>query len=167
MRATTAGRLGAAALFAGLLLPGAAAADQVRIRIELVTPEGIAATIGTVRATDGAQGVTLTPLLKSLAPGPHALGIYEHGECGPGTIDGKRVAGGAAGGSFVPEATVLPGAAAAQHHAVQALVLTVDKDGIARAPVTVRDVKLMALPGRALVIAASDGGERQACGVIP
>ena len=148
-----------------------AAADETRIRIMLVTPEGLGATIGTMRASDGAQGVRLIPLLKSLAPGPHAAMIYANGSCEPAETDGKKIAAGAAGGAFVATQSDRSGEAADKPPPrLRPFVLSVDGDGIARAATTIPDVKLETIKGRTIVIedgAASEGGLHAACGVIP
>jgi superoxide dismutase, Cu-Zn family len=180
MRATAAEWVGAAVLLAALVFAGRVSADQARIRITLVTPVGIGATIGTVRAADTGEGLRLTPLLKGLAPGPHALSIHANGDCGPAEINGKKVAGGAAGGTFAPTKAERPGKAPGTDvSSAPSLVLTVDKDGIARTAVTAPGLRLEELKGRAIVIeggapsetdkatAAGEAGMRVACGVIP
>ncbi|MGO8867834.1 MAG: superoxide dismutase family protein [Alphaproteobacteria bacterium] len=180
MRATAVASVGAVVLVAALVFAGRVSADEARIRITLVTPVGIGATIGTIRADDSGGGVRLTPLLKGLAPGPHAISIHANGDCGPAEINGTKVAGGAAGGIFVPTKAEQPGKAPATDvSAVPSLVLTVDKDGIARRAVTAPGLRLEELQGRAIVIeggapsepdkakAAGEAGVRVACGVIP
>src|SRR5208282_5555988 len=67
---------------------GSALAEQERVRMTLITPDGIGATIGTIHVVDTKQGLRLTPLLKSLDPGAHDIGIQENGDCGPGPLDG-------------------------------------------------------------------------------
>jgi len=180
MRATSVASVGAVVLLAALVFAGRVSADEARIRITLVTPEAIGATIGTVRAADTGGGLRLTPLLKGLAPGPHAISIHANGDCGPAEINGKKVAGGAAGGIFTPTKAEQPGKAPGTDvSAAPSLVLTADKDGIARTALTAPGLRLEELKGRAIVIeggapsgtdkakAADEAGVRVACGVIP
>ncbi|MFI5022704.1 MAG: superoxide dismutase family protein [Alphaproteobacteria bacterium] len=179
MRATATECVRATVLLAALVFAGRASADEARIRITLVTPVGIGATIGTVRAADTGQGLQLTPLLKGLAPGPHAISIHANGDCGPAEINGNKVAGGAAGGTFTPTKVDRPGKAPGTDvSAALSLVLTVDKDGIARTAVTAPGLRLEEFKGRAIVIeggapsetdkaTAGEAGMRVACGVIP
>jgi len=154
-------------------------ADQTRIRVTLITPDGIGATIGTIRAVDTKQGLRLTPLLKSLSPGEHGIQIHENGDCGPGEISGTMAAGGAAGGHFDPDHTGGHEGATGTGHLGDLPLLTVGADGIARTPITALRLKLGQIKGRTIVIHAggdnySDqpeplggGGARVACGVIP
>jgi superoxide dismutase, Cu-Zn family len=148
-----------------------AAADETRIRIMLVTPDGLGATIGTMRASDGAQGVRLIPLLKSLAPGPHAAMIHANGSCEPAEINGTKIAAGAAGDAFATTKSERSGEAAGKPSPrLRPFVLSVDNDGIARVATTILEVKLEMIKGRTIVIedgAASEGGRHVACGVIP
>ena len=161
-----------------LLNAGTAFADQARIRMTLITSEGIGATIGTIQAVDTKQGLRLTPLLKSLSPGAHGIHIHEKGDCEPGKIGGTTVAGGAAGGHFDPDNTGKHEGPTGMGHLGDLPVLTVGADGIARTPITAPRLKLAQIKGRAIVIHAggdnySDqpeplggGGMRVACGVI-
>jgi Cu-Zn family superoxide dismutase len=137
----------------------------------LVTPEGLGATIGTMRASDGAQGVRLIPLLKSLAPGPHAVMIHANGSCEPALSAGKKIAAGAAGEAFVVTKSERAGEAADKPPPrLRPFMLSVGSDGIARTATTILDVRLEMIKGRSIVIedgAASEGGIHVACGVIP
>ncbi len=167
MRALTAALVPAAALSAALLLGSAAAADEARVRINLLTQDGLGPGIGTVLAADSGEDLKLSPLLRSLPSGSHVIGIYEHGDCAPGVLDGNKVAGGAAGSTFVPPPAAASKGGAAARGAVEPVALAVGNDGIARTTATIPNLKLAEIKGRALVVAKSRGGERQACGVIP
>jgi superoxide dismutase, Cu-Zn family len=156
---------------------GSALAEQARVRMTLITSDGIGATIGTIRVVDTKQGLRLTPLLKSLDPGAHDIRIHENGDCGPGPIDGANAAGGASGPSFDPNRAAKPAGTVDTGRYGGLPPLSVGNDGIARRPVTAENLKLAQIKGRAVVIyaeggAKSDppapgGGLRVACGVIP
>jgi superoxide dismutase, Cu-Zn family len=155
---------------------GSALAEQERVRITLITSDGIGATIGTIHVVDTKQGLRLTPLLKSLDPGTHDIGIQENGDCGPGPIDGTNAAGGAAGRNFDANQTTKPEGAPDTARHGELPPLTVGNDGIARTPITVENLKLAQIRGRAVVIYAEggakpgspapSGGTRVACGVV-
>lgn len=165
-------------ILAAVLVAGPVRADQTRIRVNLVTPDGIGAAIGTIRAVDTKLGLRLTPLLKSLAPGPHGLHVHENGDCNAAEIGGRKLAAGAAGGHFDPAQSRLHQGPEGKGHLGDLPVLAVDKDGIARTAVTAPRLKLAEIKGRAIVIHAggdnySDqpeplggGGARVACGTI-
>ncbi len=170
MRSVAAALAGAA-----LIAAGTARADQTRIRMNLLTADGVGAAIGTIHAADTKQGLRLTPLLKGLAPGPHGMDLHEHGDCGSGEAAGKKVPGLAAGGRFDPDKTG-PGGGGLLGDLP---TLVVDPDGIARRPVAAPRLKLAQIKGRSIVIhagaendvdqPASVGGDgaRVACGVVP
>lgn len=169
-----------AAALAGavLITAGAARADQTRIRMNLLTADGVGAAIGTIHAADTKQGLRLTPLLKGLSPGPHGMQVHENGDCGAGEAAGKKVPGLAAGGRFDPDKADGKGAPAAAGQPGDVPVLVVDQDGIARRPVTAPRLKLGQIKGRSIVIQAGNeneadqpappgDGARVACGIIP
>jgi Cu-Zn family superoxide dismutase len=128
-----------------LFIAGAGArADESRVRINLLSAKGVGATIGTIVALDTRQGVKLTPLLKSLEPGQLRVLIRDKAECSPGKGDNS-------GNSAPPQ------------------FVRVEKDGIARASVTLPGLKLAEIAGHAIVLYAEDKGAigaRVACGVI-
>ena len=146
-----------------------AAADETRIRMMLVTPDGVGPTIGTMRAGDGGDGLRLAPLFKDLAPGAHAAAIHANGDCGPAEKDGRKIAAGAAGDPFQPTKADLSGPAADKPPPVlRPFVLAVGADGIARTVVTVPQAKLAMIRGRSIVVEEGPaGGAAVACGVIP
>lgn len=172
-------RIAAALAGAALLGAGTAQADQARIRVNLLTPDGTGAAIGTMHAADTGQGLRLTPLLKGLAPGPHGMHVHENGDCGAGETDGKKVPGLAAGGYLDPEKSGRNEGPLGSGHLGDLPVLVVDQDGIARRPVLAPRLKLAQVKGRSIVIDAGGddyadqpaplggGGARVACGIIP
>ncbi len=174
MRSVAAALVGAA-----LLAAGTARADQTRIRMYLLSADGVGAAIGTIRAADSQQGLRLTPLLKGLAPGPHGMDVHENGDCGASEATGKKVPGLAAGGRFAPDKTARQTGAEGGGLLGGLPALIVDPDGIARRPVAAPRIKLAQIKGRSIVIhagaendldqAASAGGDgaRVACGVVP
>lgn len=174
MRSVAAALAGAA-----LLAAGTARADQTRIRMYLLTADGVGAAIGTIHAADSTQGLRLTPLLKGLAPGPHGMDLHGHGDCGAGEAAGKKVPGLAAGGSFGPGKTTAQTGPEGSGLLGDLPALVVDPDGIARRPAVAARLKLAQIKGRSIVIhagaendvdqPASAGGDgaRVACGVVP
>ena len=149
---------------------GPAAADDARIRIVQVMPEGLGPTLGTIHAIDGAEGVRLSPLFKGLAPGAHSAAIHANADCGPAELGGRKLAAGAAGAVFVPTKENLPDKDRDKPPPkLKPFVLTVGADGIARTSVTIPAVKLALLAKRSIVIeegADGAGGAAVACGVI-
>lgn len=171
-----------AAALAGvaLLAAGTARADQTRIRMYLLTADGVGAAIGTIHAADTKQGLRLTPLLKGLAPGPHGMDLHEHGDCGAGEAAGRKVPGLAAGGRFDPDKTARQTGPEGSGLLGDLPALVVDPDGIARRPVAAPRLKLAQIKGRSIIIhagaendvdqpasAGGGGGARVACGVVP
>ena len=174
MRSVAAALVGSA-----LLAAGTARADQARIRMYLLSADGVSAAIGTIHAADSQQGLRLTPLLKGLAPGSHGMDLHENGDCGAGEAAGKKVPGLAAGGPFAPGKTGRQTGAEGGSLFGGLPALIVDPDGIARRPVAAPRLKLAQIKGRSIVIhagaeneldqAASAGGDgaRVACGIVP
>jgi Cu-Zn family superoxide dismutase len=161
-------------LLAALMAASLAWGDQARLPVWQITPEGVGETIGTIRLVDTKGGLRLTPLLKGLAPGEHAIAFHANGECGPGMAGGRKLAGLAAGGRFDPSKAVKQDGTPIAPQASPALPpLPVEKDGIARRVVAIAGLKLEAVMGRSLVIYAGDGrggeaqdGARIACAII-
>ena len=69
------------ALFIVMFFAGYALADEMLIKVNLVTEQGIGKNIGTVTATDSQYGLVLTPQLSDLSPGKHE-GPYGKGHLG-------------------------------------------------------------------------------------
>jgi Cu-Zn family superoxide dismutase len=166
------------AVLAGSLLAGCAVAPDVVIRMNLVDDKRVGREIGTVTASDTAQGLRLTPNLGGLTPGAHGFHVHTNPDCGAGIKDGKVVPGLAAGGHFDPEKTDKHEGPKGKGHLGDLPVLMADASGDAKTPVVAPRLKLADLLGRSLMIHAegdnySDapkplggGGARVACGVI-
>lgn len=164
-----------------MLLPvlPALAAEQVVVRINLVSETGIGASIGTVTLSDTPAGLNLALDLKGLPPGTHGFHVHEKPDCGAMVKDGKPVAGLAAGGHYDPHKAGKHEGHSGQGHLGDLPALTVDGSGKATTAVTAPRLKLADVKGRSLMVHAggdtySDtpaplggGGARIACGVIP
>ena len=154
-------------------------ADTVRVNVMSISADGVGESVGTVTATDGENGLTLTPDLKGLPAGEHGFHIHTNPSCDPAEKDGSMVAGLSAGGHYDPGATgVHKGPMAEGGHLGDLPKLVVADDGTATMPVTAKRLTVADIRGRALMIHAhgdnySDdpkplggGGARIACGVI-
>lgn len=154
-------------------------AEAKTVTMNLISPEGIGAPIGTITLEDSAGGLVLKPQLKGLPPGEHGFHLHAKASCAPGMQDGKMAAGLGAGGHFDPAGTKKHlGPDAMGGHQGDLPVLEVATDGTAGGSLLAPHLKLADLPGHALMIHAggdnySDqpkplggGGARIACGVV-
>ena len=161
-----------------LVLAGSASAGQVVVQMNLISDQGVGASIGTVTLTDTPQGLKLAPSLSGLTPGSHGFHVHEKPECAAGLKDGKPAAGLAAGGHYDPATAGKHEGPAGKGHLGDLPVLTVGADGKATEAVVAPRLKTGDVIGRSLMIHAggdnySDvpdklggGGGRIACGVI-
>jgi Cu-Zn family superoxide dismutase len=144
-----------------------------------ISADGVGESVGTVTATDGENGLTLTPDLAGLPSGEHGFHIHQNPSCDPAEKDGSMIAGLTAGGHYDPESTsVHKGPKAEGGHLGDLPRLIVADDGTATTPVVAPRLTVADIKGRALMIHAhgdnySDdpkplggGGARIACGVI-
>lgn len=159
---------------------GLAVAAGLTATMQLTTPEGPGATIGTVTITESTGGAVLTADLTGLPPGEHGFHVHGTGDCGPShNAEGQVVAAGAAGGHWDPAGTKAHHGPTGDGHLGDLPVLVVAADGSAKGSVTApRITDVAQLRGLALMIHAggdnySDqpaplggGGPRIACGVI-
>jgi superoxide dismutase, Cu-Zn family len=107
--------------------------------VNLISPAGIGASIGTISFTDTTGGLFIRPKLSGLPPGDHGFHIHEKGDCGPGMNQGKPAAGFAAGGHYDPAHTKKHlGPLSTAGHRGDLPVLVVDSRGNATQPVTAR-----------------------------
>src|SRR5664280_143012 len=90
------------ALFIVMFFAGYVLADEILIKVNLVTEQGIGKNIGTVTATDSQYGLILTPQLSDLSPGMHGFHVHQNADCNHAMKDGKHVAALAAGGHYDP-----------------------------------------------------------------
>lgn len=157
---------------------GILAAEEVTVKINLVSTEGIGKEIGTITATDTEYGLLLKPQLTGLPPGLHGFHLHENPSCEPAKKDDKVVAAQAAGSHFDPSKSGKHEGPYQAGHLGDIPPLNVDKDGKASLPVLAPRLKVSQLKGRSLMIhaggdnysdqpeALGGGGGRIACGVI-
>lgn len=171
-------------LAAALMLAAPARAQEAVVEMHLITPQGVGQSIGTIQATDTADGLLLKlDLAAELPPGAHGFHVHESPSCEPGMKESEPVAGLAAGGHYDPEGTgrhMGPGGAGHLGD-LPVVYVEVDEDGALalRRPVVAPRLELSDIRGRALVIHAQGdnyrdepeplggSGARIACGVVP
>jgi Cu-Zn family superoxide dismutase len=166
------------ALFIVMFFAGYVLADEILIKVNLVTEQGIGKNIGTVTATDSQYGLILTPQLSDLSPGMHGFHVHQNADCNHAMKDGKHVAALAAGGHYDPLKTGKHEGPFGKGHLGDLPALYVGADGNSTMPVVSPRLKVSDLKARSLMIhAGSDnysdypeplggGGARVACGVI-
>ena len=165
---------------AGLVLLGSPAlAADLRAEMQLATPNGPEAGVGTVTVVGSPGGAQFKTDLHGLPPGPHGFHVHENGNCAASNANGQVTPAGAAGGHFDPAHTGHHEGPTKDGHLGDLPVLTVGQNGTAQETLTAPHIKdAQALKGHALMIHAggdnySDqpqplggGGGRIACGVI-
>ncbi|WP_202304450.1 superoxide dismutase [Cu-Zn] SodC [Dryocola clanedunensis] len=162
-----------------MLTCGAAQAASEKVEMNLVTPQGIGQSLGSVTINETDKGLEFAPDLRTLPPGEHGFHVHAKGTCEPAMKEGKPSAAEAAGGHLDPENTGQHMGPEGVGHLGDLPVLVVNNDGKATEPVTApRLKKLDDVKGKALMIHVdgdnmSDrpkplggGGARYACGVI-
>jgi Cu-Zn family superoxide dismutase len=162
-----------------IMIFGTAHAEDLQVKMHLLTQEGLGDTIGTVTISETEYGLAFTPQLERLSSGLHGFHVHQNPSCLPAEKDGKMVPGLAAGGHYDPVEGGMHGAPYGKGHLGDLPALYVDEKGAATSPVLAPRLKKLAdVRGRALVIHAggdnySDvpaklggGGARMACGVI-
>ncbi|MGA9110035.1 MAG: superoxide dismutase [Cu-Zn] SodC [Smithella sp.] len=166
------------ALFIVMSFAGYALADEMVIKVHLVSDQGIGKSIGTITATDSKYGLILTPQLSDLPPGIHGFHVHQNPDCNHAMKDGKHVPALAAGGHYDPLKTGKHEGPYGKGHLGDLPALYAGADGKATLPVAAPRLKVSDLKGRSLMIHAggdnySDspevlggGGARIACGVI-
>ena len=161
-----------------LLFAGNVFAEDVTIKVSLVSDQGVGKEIGTILASDSKYGLVLTPQLTDLAPGLHGFHVHDKPDCSHAMKDGKAVPALAAGGHYDPAGTGKHEGPFGNGHLGDLPALYVGADGKATLPVLAPRLKAADLNGRSLMIHAggdnySDtpaplggGGARAACGVV-
>jgi len=161
-----------------LLFAGYVFAEDVTIKVSLVSDQGVGKEIGTIMASDSKYGLVLTPQLTDLAPGLHGFHVHDKPDCSHAMKDGKAVPALAAGGHYDPAGTGKHEGPFGNGHLGDLPALYVGADGKATLPVLAPRLKAADLNGRSLMIHAggdnySDtpaplggGGARAACGVV-
>ncbi|HYE37707.1 superoxide dismutase family protein [Methylocaldum sp.] len=165
-------RFGLVAAGAAMLFGFSVHAEEIRVEINKINETGIAEPVGVIVAAETAAGLTLTPDLKGLPPGPHGFHVHEFPDCGAKEKDGKPVAGLAAGNHFDPKNTGKHAGPAGDGHVGDLPVLSVAPDGTAKEAVIAKRLRVADLRGHSLMIHAENdnyadkpGGARIACGV--
>jgi superoxide dismutase, Cu-Zn family len=166
-------------LAAAALAPVPALAATVRTVLQLATPAGSGAEVGSVTITDSAEGARIVLDLHGLPPGERGFHVHEHGSCAPSKgPDGKPVPAGAAGGHYDPAGTGRHMGPEGQGHLGDLPRVEVAADGTARENLTAPRIKeVSALKGRALMLHVGGdtysepppnggGGDRLACGIL-
>jgi Cu-Zn family superoxide dismutase len=162
----------------GLVTTPALASEEKTVDVRAISENGIGDSIGHVLLRDSENGLVITPSLKKLAPGAHGFHIHQKPSCETEEKDGKKVAGGAAGGHYDPGSSGKHEGPEGHGHHGDLPALLVNDAGVASQPMVAPRLKLADVKGRALMIHAggdnySDqpkplggGGARVACGVI-
>jgi Cu-Zn family superoxide dismutase len=160
-----------------LLFAGFVYAEEIIVKVNLVSDQGVGKEIGTVSASDGKYGLVLTPQLSELTPGLHGFHVHDKPDCSHAMKDGKAVPALAAGGHFDPAATGKHEGPYGNGHLGDLPALYVSADGKATLPVVAPRLKVADIKGRSLMIHAGDdnysdtpaplggGGARVACGI--
>ena len=155
-------------------------APSIDIAVHRISADGIGDVIGTIKVRPMPHGVKLTPNLKGLSTGLHAMHIHENPDCRSGMKGSKNISGLAAGGHFDPA-----GGGGAHGHggghghkpAGDLPQLKVDTKGLATKAIEVKSLTMHQLMGRSIIIhshaemprdpaKANGGGERIACGIV-
>lgn len=147
------------------------------VDLNKISSDGIGAKIGSIEISEKGAGVSFKVALSGLAPGKHGFHVHETGSCEPGTKDGKRQAGIAAGDHFDPDKTKSHSGPHGKGHKGDLPLIQADNDKVEQTVVAPR-LKLADIRGRALVIheggdnysdqPENGGGQgRIACAVIP
>jgi len=162
-----------------LLFAGYVFAEDVIVKVSLVTEQGIGNEIGTITASDSKYGLILTPQLTDLAPGLHGFHVHDKPDCSHAMKgDGKAVPALAAGGHYDPANAGKHEGPYGNGHLGDLPALYVSADGKATLPVLAPRLKAADIKGRSLMIHVGGdnyadtpaplggGGVRAACGVV-
>lgn len=162
---------------AAALAAGAAFADY-KVEVNRIDLKGVGEAIGTVTIAPAAGGgVTFTPDLKGLPPGPHGFHVHQFANCGAKEKDGKMEPGEMAGPHYDPDKTGTHTGPTGTGHKGDLPLLMVGADGTAKQAVTAKRLKIEELGNKSIVIhqggdtyseppPSGGGGTRIACGLI-
>lgn len=157
---------------------GAAAAAELVVPINKVTPQGVGEKLGTATISDKpGGGLEFNVNVTGIPAGEHGFHLHTTGSCDPQDKDGKPQAGLAAGPHFDPAATKTHRGPMGTGHKGDLPFLTATDQGI-KMVVTAPHLAMSDVEGRALVIHAggdnytdhpeNGGGKgRIACGIVP
>ena len=161
-----------------VLAAGTLYAEELVVKVNLLTDQGAGKGIGTITAKDTQFGLVLVPQLADLAPGLHGFHVHQNPDCASGMKDNKPMAGMAAGGHYDPAGVNKHEGPYGQGHLGDLPALYVGADGKAALPVLAPRLKTADLKGRSLMIhaggdnysdapaALGGGGARMACGAV-
>lgn len=151
---------------------------DVTVPMNLVDANGVGANVGEVTISETEYGLVFSPSLHNLTPGMHGFHLHQNASCEQKEVNGKIVAGKAAGGHYDPVDTKKHDTPWGEGHRGDLPALYVAMDGSASRAVLAPRVALSDLSGRALMIHAGGdnhadipaklggGGARISCGVI-
>ena len=105
------------------------------VQLNLVTPQGVGQSIGSVKITETDRGLEFAPELRALPPGKHGFHIHAEGSCQPAMKEGKAVAAGAAGGHYDPQHTGKHEGPLGTGHLGDLPLLVVNDAGVADQPI--------------------------------
>ena len=163
-----------------LSLNGVAQADtSTKIPMHLINEHGPSSRIGEMTVSESPYGLIFTPNLTDLPTGLHGFHVHQNPSCDARTVEGKQVAGMAAGGHWDPARTNRHAGPHGDGHLGDLPALAVGIDGRANYPVLAPRLKLLQeLQGHSLMIhlggdnhqdhpaPLGGGGARLACGVM-
>jgi len=161
-----------------LLVASFVYAEEVIVKVSLVSDQGIGKEIGTITASDSKYGLILTPQLADLAPGLHGFHVHDKPDCAHAMKDGNAVAALAAGGHYDPANAGKHEGPYGNGHLGDLPALYVAADGKVTLPVLAPRLKVADIRERSIMIHSggdnySDtpaplggGGPRVACGVV-
>jgi Cu-Zn family superoxide dismutase len=161
-----------------LLAALSAQADEQKVAVNAISPNGVGDLIGTIQLTDSSDGLVIKPVIEHLKPGNHGFHVHEKASCDAALKDGAKVPGLAAGGHFDPKMTGKHLGPQGGGHMGDLPVLEVDESGKANKQILVPRLTLAEIKNHALIIheggdnysdepkPLGGGGVRVACGVI-
>ena len=166
-------------LFVLTMLAVSAVAHAATVNLNFIDAKGVTANAGTVQLEDTPYGLLLTPQLSGLPAGTHGFHVHEKASCDAAMVDGKMVAGAAAGGHWDPEKTAAHlGPYTDKGHKGDLPALYADANGTVTQPVLAPRLKIADLAGHSLMVHVggdnhSDhpakfggGGIRLACAIL-
>ncbi|MBC8642030.1 superoxide dismutase family protein [Caballeronia sp. EK] len=173
--------LGAIVLCAtGALITRAAGAAELSVPMYEATLGGAGQQAGSIVVRESSYGLLFQVNLEKLPGGTHGFHVHERLSCAPGTVNGKVVAAGGAGGHWDPTETKRHAGPYGDGHRGDLPRLHADADGrISELVLAPRIHTLDELRGRALMVHAGGdnfaddpmplggGGVRILCGVVP
>ncbi|MDR6582172.1 hypothetical protein HBH1_02347 [Herbaspirillum sp. BH-1] len=157
----------------------AASPAAIKVPMNLVDANGVAAAVGEVTISETPYGLLFTPAISGLPGGQHGFHVHQNASCAPLEKDGKMEPALAAGGHWDPQKTGKHEGPYGEGHLGDLPALYVNAAGKAEYPVLAPRIKTLAeVRGHALMIHVGGdnhadhpaplggGGVRLACGII-